>query len=859
MRNSKQLFISIVIVIFATQGLTAIAGEAVRNVTATADSENPWDDKRLASNLVDGSGLDENGTVHNQNFMCMWLSAEKGKGFANPNPGTVVGPAWVRFEFDNLYKLDRMWVWNYNQIGNKKRGLKNVTIEYSTTGGTNSSDWAKLGEFQWDMGVPEKDTRGFQGADFGGVEVKYVVITAGKTDGNWGDINYGLSEIRFEGTTNFATQPSPAENQTNVSPQTQLKWLAGNNAKAHDIYIGTDKNAVTKASRSAHSNIIDFAQATAESQYKPSSAFEFDATYYWRVDEVDNSGKPAWKGRVWSFKTGVTKASNPRPADGRRGLGRFVRWDKGSLAAEADSQDVYFGTSRKEIESADTSSAVYMGRQSHAVYDTAGYGLELGKTYYWRIDQVDGQKKWKGDTWSFTCWRSLVYNCDGDSVFGSSGGDINIWIQNVFGPIEDSQCDSLWWNDGSGGNTAKYDSDVLEMWGQRLGEPDPAIARWIAEGNDPPKVIVREAHKRGIEAFFSFRINDIHDSLGSCTKEFPTFKEKNPDWMIGQGWANCVWTSLRFDVPEVREIKFNTVKEIFEKYDFDGIEIDFLRSAPYFLPGTEPQNAHILTGLLRRIRNHLNEKAIQRGREITLAVRVNENLDACALDGFEVEKWIAEDMVDIIVLGSGTIDLDIEDFKALTEGTDILIYACLYGWPSKYMPISTEMVRALATNYFYQGADGIYTFNWYPHSSLYQDPLHDEMGDPQTLIGKDKTFAADRGEPSTAYPHNWMNLPLPAELKAGQTLEAPILVGEDFSKGLQPKRIDLAIHLDKFEATDSLLVLLNRKPLPQGIKSNNDIIIPLKGEQLTQGRNQILISAIKGQFKLTGMEINVTY
>ncbi len=216
MRNSKQLFISIVIVLFVTGGLRAVAGEAVRNVTVTADSENPWDDKRLAANLIDGSGLDGSGAVHNQNFMCMWLSSEKGNGLANPNPGTVTGPAWLRFEFDNVYKLDRMWVWNYNQIGNKKRGLKNVTIAYSTTGGGDSSDWSKLGDFQWDRGVPEKESSGFQGAGFGGVEAKYVVITAGETEGNWGGAHYGLSEVRFEGTTDFATQPSPMENQTNV-------------------------------------------------------------------------------------------------------------------------------------------------------------------------------------------------------------------------------------------------------------------------------------------------------------------------------------------------------------------------------------------------------------------------------------------------------------------------------------------------------------------------------------------------------------------------------------------------------------------------------------------------------------------
>ncbi len=53
------------------------------------------------------------------------------------------------------------------------------------------------------------------------------------------------------------------------------------------------------------------------------------------------------------------------------------------------------------------------------------------------------------------------------------------------------------------------------------------------EGNDPPKVVVREAHKRGLDVFWSFRMNDIHD--GHLANEFSTFKEEHPEWILGQG------------------------------------------------------------------------------------------------------------------------------------------------------------------------------------------------------------------------------------------------------------------------------------------------------------------------------------
>ena len=49
------------------------------------------------------------------------------------------------------------------------------------------------------------------------------------------------------------------------------------------------------------------------------------------------------------------------------------------------------------------------------------------------------------------------------------------------------------------------------------------------EGNDPPKVVVREAHKRGLDVFWSFRMNDIHD--GHLANEVSTFKEEHPAWV----------------------------------------------------------------------------------------------------------------------------------------------------------------------------------------------------------------------------------------------------------------------------------------------------------------------------------------
>ena len=74
-----------------------------------------------------------------------------------------------------------------------------------------------------------------------------------------------------------------------------------------------------------------------------------------------------------------------------------------------------------------------------------------------------------------------------------------------------------------------------------------------------------------------------------------------------------------------------------------------------------------------RVRSHLDERGQERGRPFTLAVRVSETMEACRLDGFEVAAWVKEDLVDMIVLGSGAIDIEVEASGGDIEPTKMWI------------------------------------------------------------------------------------------------------------------------------------------------------------------------------------------
>jgi len=93
----------------------------------------------------------------------------------------------------------------------------------------------------------------------------------------------------------------PSNGATNVRQTQILKWIAGDNAASHDVYFGTDKDAV----RNANTGSPEYkgSRDLGAESYDPGK-LEWDTTYYWRVDGVDNANPDSpWVGLVWSLTT----------------------------------------------------------------------------------------------------------------------------------------------------------------------------------------------------------------------------------------------------------------------------------------------------------------------------------------------------------------------------------------------------------------------------------------------------------------------------------------------------------------------------------------------------------------------------
>jgi len=95
--------------------------------------------------------------------------------------------------------------------------------------------------------------------------------------------------------------PQPPNGATDVAMGTSLSWTPADSAASHEVYMGTDKEAVRNADTGAP-EYKGSAALDAES-YDP-GLLDAETTYYWRVDEVDAQGNTA-KGPLWSFTTGA--------------------------------------------------------------------------------------------------------------------------------------------------------------------------------------------------------------------------------------------------------------------------------------------------------------------------------------------------------------------------------------------------------------------------------------------------------------------------------------------------------------------------------------------------------------------------
>ena len=241
-----------------------------------ATTNGPVDPTAAPENTVNGSGLNAE-DQHSIASADMWLTtAPAGEAL------------WIQYEFDKVYKLHEMLVWNYNVqfellLG---FGVKGVTVEYSENG----ADWTVLTETDLAQGTAKSTYVANTTIDFQGVPARYVRLTVNSGFSAMGQ--YGLSEVRFMFIPAQAREPQPGDGAADVTPETALGWRPGREATSHEVYFGTDPSA------------LPMVGAAVAPTFAPADLV-YGATYYWQIVEVNQAEAiSSWAGDVWSFSTG---------------------------------------------------------------------------------------------------------------------------------------------------------------------------------------------------------------------------------------------------------------------------------------------------------------------------------------------------------------------------------------------------------------------------------------------------------------------------------------------------------------------------------------------------------------------------
>ena len=124
----------------------------------------------------------------------------------------------------------------------------------------------------------------------------------------------------------------PANGAVDVPMIATLSWTPADNAASHELYFGTDADAVKNATTASPEYIGP--RALGAESYNP-GGLDLDGVYAWRVDEVYPSGTV--KGLVWTFTTAdfilvdnFESYDDVDPLPGEPGINRiFDKWIDG--------------------------------------------------------------------------------------------------------------------------------------------------------------------------------------------------------------------------------------------------------------------------------------------------------------------------------------------------------------------------------------------------------------------------------------------------------------------------------------------------------------------------------------------------
>jgi len=509
----------------------------------------------------------------------------------------------------------------------------------------------------------------------------------------------------------------------------------------------------------------------------------------------------------------------------------------------------------------------------------------------------------------------FLYYYDGWGPFLRGGKPEN--LKECIDILADSQITTVLLSPNIG-QSVSYPSEVSELshWRPLSPESDAILKQgmgpfftkvtynvgdlWRQLGVDSFRLMSDHARSRGLEVFTSIRMNDVH-MLGLDDGEGPytdAFYRAHPEWRIppegGRGRHGV--GAMNYAIPEVRAHKLALMEELLQRYDFTGLELDFVRGPPFFesdRPDLEcdadtrwphyprdicSESAPIMTDFIEEIRAMADRVGKEKGHFITMCARVPSTLSGCRRVGLDPVAWHERSCLDFLTVARFLqvyFDYPLADFHRAMPG--LPIQACIehiVNAPHEQnhnfaRDASLEVLRAAAAAAYAKGATGITLYNLFVTLGKNLDPdgrdfrhlepkeIFQEAGSPETLEGTDKLYLVDATWPMFDLRFWDSHAPLPAELTPDSPLIVPLIVGE---ANPAQRRCTLRVVLDNSAAGVEMAVQINgrtqgpgrpaltphlfeepydEKPPPPG----NCLDFDVDGAVLDYGRNEVAVMA----------------
>ena len=367
---------------------------------------------------------------------------------------------------------------------------------------------------------------------------------------------------------------------------------------------------------------------------------------------------------------------------------------------------------------------------------------------------------------------------------------------------------------------AAYDSQVWDSYWD-VDDPEKQVTGWPRKlwlahctGVDPFAVCVARCREKQLSPWMSIRMNDLH-YLDDPSRSSRLWQE-HPELRRGDGRIG-----YDFAKQEVQDHYLVLIRELTERYDCDGIELDWMRFPYHFREGQEEEGRRHLNDFMAHAKAIANAAAKRRGHAVKIAVRIPAALEAAQHLGMDGVTWVREGLADMVILSSVWRPTDtgipIEQWREaigpvdheylLVAATDLWIQSAGGG---ALMKDDLETQRGFTAAMLHRGADLVYLFNHF-NSSDFRLKVD---GVENTTSIRDENhevlFTAGRMSEALAGPRRHVlsfhdpappdyQRPLPVEIDTGRSTEFRIDTGPRPKEG----RVVVRIGLDKRDGVES--------------------------------------------------------